>query len=218
MANESENKLYRITTFPLNRERHFILAEGLPLEKAKEMFAQVTERIASNNHASSFDNPTYVYLDEDTDFFNESVVKSAYVDGDGNVAWSEEKKDMKDASKTYEIEYYGIPVTYTYLVSREILYPVDFAQPAEYDEAETEIDYVLELDPSEVAQYFEDAFEDYEELKDLENPEEYIETHLDELFDKYYEDIKGHFEETAKEEAQENYEPDDDSEPYYDED
>lgn len=118
------------------------------------------------------------------------------------------KTSVKDE---FEICYEYLPITIwvkQYEASRY--------EPAEYEEREIEIDYDYSLDEDEVMDYFADHADVYEEFKQFDDTEEgnaafnkYLEEHLDDLFDKYYDDIKEHFYESARDAAEDNYDPDD---------
>lgn len=115
------------------------------------------------------------------------------------------------------LEYENLTITVWILVSRAVLYPVDFAHPDEYDDHEEEISWEYEADDDEVSEKLFELLQDTDECKDMSEDElnNYIEEHYDDLTEKYYSDLLEHFKDKAREDAEENYEPEP-PEPDYD--
>lgn len=110
---DSDGKRYRVTTFPLSRQRYFIMGDNLSLEEAKEAFNQAVKRISSSNKSSQFSGTIYIYLDEDTEFFNDNVIMSAMVGPDGKASVSKRlmgDKSVKDRTLKPE-EYDAIDIS-----------------------------------------------------------------------------------------------------------
>ena len=130
--------------------------------------------------------------------------KQFYEEGKGEVVDSE-PDDIHDV----ELHYDSLTITQWSLSSPAVLYPTDFAHPAEYDDYEVDIEWDYTADGDEVYSYFEENHQNFEELKDLEDEdlENYISNNFDELVEKYEEDLKDHFIGEARESAEENYEP-----------
>ena len=122
-------------------------------------------------------------------------------------------ENNKPAKKDFDLDYDDLEITVFKKVSEAVLYPADYACPAEYDEYETEINYTYTLDASDVFEYFWDNWDSYEELvavgDDDQKLEDYINENLETLFDDHYDDLLEHFKDDAREEAEENYDPDD---------
>ena len=121
-------------------------------------------------------------------------------------------KNIKDASKTeFEIDYRDLPVTGWVQVEKAVLYPTDYAHPAEYEEIEDYVDYTFRVSDEEVFEYFWEHPDLYDELKGFEKDSEelsdYINENLEDLFDDHVQDLADHFESEAIKEAEENYEP-----------
>lgn len=106
------------------------------------------------------------------------------------------------------LEYENLTITVWTLVSRAVLYPVDFAHPDEYDDHEEEISWEYEADDDEVSEKLYELLQDTDECKDMSEDEL-----NDDLTEKYYSELLKHFEDQAREDAEENYEP---PEPDYD--
>ena len=119
-----------------------------------------------------------------------------------------------------ELEYSGLTITVWTLVSRAVLYPVDYAHPDEYDDHEEDIDWTYDADDDEVSEYLYELLSEEEEFKDYDEDalNQYIEDNYDDLTDKYYDSLLEHFKDKAREDAEENYEPEEPEppEPDYD--
>lgn len=111
-----------------------------------------------------------------------------------------------------ELEYENLTITVWTLVSRAVLYPVDFAHPDEYDDHEEEISWTYDADDGSVSEVICDILANEDEFKDYDSDAlyKYIDEHFDELTEKYYDALLEHFRDNAREDAEENYEP----EPY----
>ena len=127
----------------------------------------------------------------------------------------ENKKHIKD---DFDLEYEDLPIT-VYRKTHE----ASRYEPAEYAEDEIEVSCTYTVDDDEVMDFFADHWESYEELSQFDATEEgnaafqkYLEEHLEELFEKYSDDIYEHFEDAAREYAEDNYDPSDDDYDYGD--
>ena len=116
-----------------------------------------------------------------------------------------------------ELEYKNLTITVWTLTSPAVYYPNDFAHPDEYDDFETEIDWYYWAEDEEVMDFLHEKLSALDEYKDKSDEElnEYINDHYEDLCDEYYKDLLDHFEDKAREDAEENYEPEP-PEPDYD--
>jgi len=111
---------------------------------------------------------------------------------------NESKKD------TIELVYPNLEITIQYKVSSEVLYPVDNASPAEYDEEETKIEYSYQADKEDVAEELYYIIAEKPEFKDYSEKEldSYIRKNLDDLADEHYDTLLDKFKDKAKQEAE----------------
>lgn len=116
-----------------------------------------------------------------------------------------------------ELEYSNLTITVWTLVCRARLYPVDLAHPDEYDDHEEEVDWTYDADDGEVCDYLYEQLSELDEFKNYSEDElnDYIENNYEELCKKYNDGLLEHFKEKAREDAEENYEPEP-PEPDYD--
>lgn len=124
-------------------------------------------------------------------------------------------KMIGDSKKEYfDLDYVDLPISNWVKISEEVLYPVDEASPAEYEEEEITVNYVYRVDPDEMFEFFWEEADKFPELNsfkkdgvwDQKGLKEYIEGHLQELFDKYEDEAYDYFEPFARKKAEENYE------------
>lgn len=115
--------------------------------------------------------------------------------------------------------YSSLIISYAFLSSPAVFYPVDCAHPDEWDEEEIDIEWDYDVDDDLVVEYLFELLRFEEEYATKTDDElwEYIEDNLDNLADAYLPQLLAHFEDSAREDAEENYTPPEpDYDDYYD--
>ena len=111
-----------------------------------------------------------------------------------------------------ELEYSNLTITVWTLVSRAVLYPVDIAHPDEYDDHEEEIEWTYDADDDEITEFLHEILSQDDGFKNYGDDDlyAYIDDNYEDLVDKYNDELLDHFRDKAREDAEEDYEP----EPY----
>lgn len=109
------------------------------------------------------------------------------------------------------IEYYDLTVTISKVVSKATYYPIDSATPEESDDFDEILDYYeYEIDLPEYADTVLDIIRDYNseiDYSDEELDKIYLDiiNRPDDYMEEYFDEIHEYFEQSASEEASEEY-------------
>ena len=91
---DSEEKLYRVNHFSYKREKYFIDMDGLSLDAAEKLFNETIESLKNFNENTSFKDEFIIFLDEDTEYLNEHIIKTATVEKSGEIIRDAKIKDI----------------------------------------------------------------------------------------------------------------------------
>lgn len=86
---------YRVHYFSYKAGREIVEEDGLTLEEAEKAFKRAIERLKNFNLNMSFKDEFIVVLDEDTEYFNEEIIKSALVKRSGKVIYENIENKVK---------------------------------------------------------------------------------------------------------------------------
>lgn len=120
-------------------------------------------------------------------------------------------ENFEDNVSDVELHYDDLEITVFYNMVPAKLDPIDEAHPEEWDQEDIKIEWDYQVNGEEVVEYFADRADEYEELINLpqEEVEPYIRHNFEKLCIKYEKDLLKHWEDKARENAEENYEPSD---------
>ncbi len=178
----------------------------IKIDLNKQLPVAIIYGITYEKRSIYFETPIVCANDKDLEF-KTNKLKEHYPKSTILVLYkSHLNNDSKKKVNDYELEYKDLPIT---VWGKNTTY---FTDPADYDDAEIEINWTYNVDEDSIIDFFYDYVDNFEEFKDIEyeQVEDYVKAHFKELCKKYHNDLLEYFIDDAISDAEKNYVYEDD--------